>query len=416
MYPVFFTAESRRFPNVPQPATLTLLCIATFEKGHEFLRECHRKGHHVLLLTADKLRDAEWPREAIEEFFFIPRDIARDDLLKGVSHIARTRQVDRIVPLDDFDVETAALLREHLRIPGMGETTARYFRDKLAMRVKARNADVLVPDFVHVLNDSRIAQFAEQVPGPYVLKPRSSAAAIGIQRLDTVGELWSAIEALGDRRSFFVLERYVPGDVYHVDSIVWEREVLYHAAHKYGTPPMNTAHDGGVFTTRTLPRDVAEARPLAALNREVITTFGLVRGVTHTEFIRAHEDGRWYFLETSARVGGAFIVDVVEAASGLNLWREWAHIEIAGEDYTYHLPNVRSDYAGLILTLAREPDPDLSSYDAPEVVVRIQKHHHAGVIVVTPDSHRLDHLLTEYAGRFQHEFMAWQPVPESPTA
>ena len=401
---------------MPPPATLTLLCIATFEKGHEFLRECHRKGHRVLLLTADKLRDAEWPREAIEEFFFIPRNIEREDLLKGVSHIARTRHIDRIVPLDDFDVETAALLREHLRIPGMGETTARYFRDKLAMRVKARNADILVPDFVHALNDARIKQFTEQVPGPYVLKPRSSAAAIGIQRLETVGALWAAIEALGDRRSFFVLERYVPGDVYHVDSIVWEREVLYHAAHKYGTPPMNTAHDGGVFTTRTLPRDAAESRPLAALNREVITTFGLVRGVTHTEFIRAHEDGRWYFLETSARVGGAFIVDVVEAASGVNLWREWAHIEIAGEDYTYHLPPVRGDYAGLILTLAREPDPDLSSFDAPEIVTRIQKHHHAGVIIVSSDSHRLDELLAGYAGRFLNEFMAWQPVPESPTA
>ena len=148
----------------------------------------------------------------------------------------------------------------------------------------------------------------------------------------------------------------------------------------------------------------------------MITTFGLVRGVTHTEFIRAHEDGRWYFLETSARVGGAFIVDVVEAATGLNLWREWAHIEIAGEDYTYHLPTVRNDYAGLILTLAREPDPDLSSYDAPEIVTRIQKHHHAGVIVVTPESHRLDELLASYAARFHREFMAWQPVPESPTA
>ncbi len=401
---------------MPQTPTLTLLCIATFEKGHEFLRECHRKGHRVLLLTADKLRDAEWPREAIEEFFYIPRDIGREDLLKGVSHIARTRQVDRIVPLDDFDVETAALLREHLRIPGMGETTARYFRDKLAMRVKARNAGILVPDFVHVLNDSQIAQFTQAVPGPYVLKPRSSAAAIGIQRLNTVEDLWSSIEVLGDRRSFFVLERYVPGDVYHVDSVVWEREVLYHASHKYGTPPMNTAHDGGVFTTRSLAREAAEARPLAALNREVITTFGLVRGVTHTEFIRAHEDGRWYFLETSARVGGAFIVDVVEAASGLNLWREWAHIEIAGEDHTYHLPTVRNDYAGLILTLAREPDPDLSSYDAPEIVTRIQKHHHAGVIVVSPESHRLDELVANYADRFHREFMAWQPVPESPTA
>jgi biotin carboxylase len=402
--------------TVPHPAALTILCIATFEKGQEFLRECHRRGHHVLLLTADKLREADWPREAIDEFFYVPRDIGREDLLKGVSHVAQSRQIDRIVPLDDFDVETAALLREHLRIPGMGETTARYFRDKLAMRVKAQNADILVPDFVHVLNDARIAQFVDQVPGPWVLKPRSSAAAIGIRRVNTAAELWSAIEQLGDRRSFFVLERYVPGDVYHVDSVVWEREVLYHAAHRYGTPPMTTAHEGGVFTTRSLPRDAAEARPLAALNREVITTFGLVRGVTHTEFIRAHEDGRWYFLETSARVGGAFIVDVVEAASGLNLWREWAHIEIAGEDHGYHLPSVRSDYAGLVLCLAREPDPDLATFDAPEIVTRIQKHHHAGLIVVSPDSHRVDELLAVYAERLHHEFMAWQPAPESPTA
>jgi biotin carboxylase len=401
---------------VPQPAALTILCIATFEKGHEFLRECHRRGHRVLLLTADKLRDADWPREAIDELFYVPRDIGREDLLRGVSHVARSRQIDRIVPLDDFDVETAAVLREHLRIPGMGETTARYFRDKLAMRVKAQNADILVPDFVHVLNDTRIAQFAQQVPAPWVLKPRSSAAAIGIRRINTAEELWPAIEQLGDRRSFFVLEDYVPGDVYHVDSVVWERDVLYHAAHRYGTPPLTTAHDGGVFTTLTLPRDAAEARPLAALNREVMTTFGLVRGVAHTEFIRAHEDGRWYFLETSARVGGAFIVDVVEAAAGLNLWREWAHIEIAGEDHGYHLPPVRSDYAGVVLCLAREPDPDLSTFNAPEIVMRIQKHHHAGLIVVSPDSHRVDELLASYAERFQHELMAWQPAPESPTA
>jgi hypothetical protein len=114
-------------------------------------------------------------------------------------------------------------------------------------------------------------------------------------------------------------------------------------------------------------------------------------------------------------VGGAFIVDVVEAASGLNLWREWAHIEIAGEDFTYVLPPVRNDYAGLLLTLAREPHPDLSGYDAPEIVTRIQKHHHAGIILSTPDSRRLDDLLAAYSDRFHSEFMAWQPVPDSPT-
>jgi biotin carboxylase len=330
--------------------------------------------------------------------------------------VARTRQIDRIVPLDDFDVETAAFLREHLRVPGMGETTARYFRDKLAMRTRARNAGVLVPEFVHTVNDAQVTRFAQEVPPPWVLKPRSSAAAIGIQRIASVEALWPALDALGDRRSFFLLEQFVPGSVFHVDAIVWDRHVLFHAPHRYGQPPMVIAHEGGVFTTRSLPRGAPEAQPLDALNREVLTAFGMVRGVTHTEFIRAHEDGRWYFLETSARVGGAFIVDMVEAASGLNLWREWAHVEIAGEDVTYELPPVRADSAGLVLTLAREPDPDMSSFTDPEIAVRIQKHHHAGLIVRSTDSARIDELLAQYAERFQRELMAWHPAPETPSA
>ncbi len=208
----------------------------------------------------------------------------------------------------------------------------------------------------------------------------------------------------------------MPGDVYHVDSIVWERDILYHAAHRYGRPPMDIAHDGGVFTTRTLAADDEESGPIAALNREVLTAFGLVRGVTHTEFIRAHEDGRWYFLETSARVGGAFIVDVIEAASSLNLWKEWAHIEIAGEEFSYELPEVESRYAGIVLTLAREPDPDLSAYADPEIVTRINKHHHAGLILACGDSKRLDDLIGGYAERFHRDFMAWHPAPDSPSA
>ena len=315
---------------MPEQGPLTILCVATYEKGQEFIRECRRQGCRVLLLTVETLKDADWPREAIDEMHYIPRDIARDDLLKGVSHLARTRSLDRIVALDDFDVETAALLREHLRVPGMGETTARYFRDKLAMRVKARNQGILVPEFVHVVNDDQVRRFADEVPGPWMLKPRSNAAAIGISRIEHAHELWPALDALGDRRSFYLLERFVAGEVFHVDSLVWERDVIFHAAHQYGAPPFSVAHKGGIFTTRTLSKSTSAWKPLSAINREVLTTLGLLRGVAHTEFIRSAEDGRWYFLETSARVGGAYIVDVVEAATGINLWREWAKIEIAG--------------------------------------------------------------------------------------
>jgi hypothetical protein len=402
--------------RVGDSAQLTILAVATYEKGQEFLRECRRQGCTVLLLTVDSLKDGDWPRDAIDEMFFIPRQIPREDLLKGVSHLARTRAIDRIVALDDFDVETAALLREHLRVPGMGETTARYFRDKLAMRVRARNQGILVPDFVHVLNDEAIHRFTERVRPPWMLKPRSNAAAIGIRRLEQPRDLWEAVEALGDRRSFYLLERFVAGDVFHVDALVWEREPIFHASHQYGQPPFSVAHQGGIFTTRSVPRGSSASRPLEAINREVVTTLGLVRGVSHSEFIRSAEDGRWYFLETSARVGGAFIVDVVEAAAGINLWREWARIEIAGEDHPYHLPNVRDQYAGLALTLARQEHPDTSAYTDPEIVYRVDKRHHAGLIVRSGDARRVDELLDNYTGRFLQDFYAFQPAPERPSS
>ncbi len=394
----------------------TILCIATYEKGQEFIRECKRRGCTVFLLTVETLKDADWPKDAIGDTFYIPREIGRDDLLKGISHLARTRQIDRIVALDDFDVETAALLREHLRVPGMGETTARYFRDKLAMRVKARNQGILVPEFVHTVNDDQVRRFADTVPGPWMLKPRSNAAAIGITRIDNVDQLWPALDALGDRRSFYLLERFVTGDVFHVDSLVWERDVIFNAAHQYGAPPFSVAHKGGIFTTRTVAKATSAWKPLMAINREVLSTLGLVRGVAHTEFIRSAADSRWYFLETSARVGGAYIVDVVEAATGINLWREWAKIEIAGEEKPYHLPNVKEGYAGLALTLSRQEQPDTSTYTDPEIVYRVTKKHHAGLIVASTDPRRVDALLEDYTGRFMQDFYAYAPAPESPTA
>jgi biotin carboxylase len=400
---------------VPEPAAPTILCIATYEKGQEFIRECKRQGCTVLLLTADTLKEADWPRESIDDSFYVPREIAREDLMKGVSHLARSRVLDRIVALDDFDVETAALLREHLRIPGMGETTARYFRDKLAMRVKARNQGILVPEFVHTVNDDQVRRFLETVPGPWMLKPRSNAAAIGITRLERADEVWAALDALGDRRSFYLLERFVAGDVFHVDSLVWERDVVFHAAHQYGKPPFAVAHHGGIFTTRTVARATSAWKPLMAINREVLTTLGLVRGVAHTEFIRSAEDGRWYFLETSARVGGAYIVDVVEAATGINLWREWARLEIAGEDGAYDPPSPRDRSGGIVLSLARQETPDLSGYTDPEIEVRIRKPHHAGLIVASPDAERVGQLLAAYTQRFYADFHASAPPPERPT-
>jgi len=397
---------------------MTILCLASYEKGHAFLREAKRQGCVVMLLTSESLKDkADWPRDSIDEIFYMPdqnHEWNRSDTIKAVSYLARTRAVDRIVALDDFDVELAAALREHLRVPGMGETTVRHFRDKLSMRMKAREAGIHVPDFVHVLNYDALRRFMENTPAPWVLKPRSMAGAIGIKKIHRAEELWPAIESLGDMQSHYLLEQFVPGDIFHVDCIVAEKQVVFAIASGYGRPPMEVSHGGGIFTTRILEREGDDAMGLVAENRRVMFALGMVRGVSHTEFIKAKSDGRIYFLETSARVGGAHIAELVEEATGLNLWAEWAKVEVVGAAGGYQPPAVNRDYAALLISLARQEHPDTSAYNDPEVAWRLVQDHHAGLIVKSPSAARVDELLKAYEPRFTEDFYAYQPPRDKP--
>jgi biotin carboxylase len=395
---------------------MTILCLASYDKGHDFIRECKRQGATVLVVTSLSLQGAhQFPLESIDEIFFMPdadRTWDRTDLFKSISYIARRREMDRIVALDDFDVEVAAALREHLRIPGMGETTVRYFRDKLSMRIKAKDAGIPVPEFVHVLNHGRIQRFMDRVPPPWVLKPRSLAGAIGIKVVGNQEAFWPLIDGLGDMQSHYLLEQFVSGDVFHVDTIVLDGKPAFAIASSYGTPPMEVAHKGNVFTTRILERDSSIANNLLETNSRVLSALGMQRGVSHTEFILGR-DGTIYFLETSARVGGAHIAELVEAASGLNLWAEWAKLELNPD---YGVPAPRKDYAGLLVSLAKQQHPDTSAYTDPEIVWRMDdKEYHVGLIVRSPSADRVRELLASYTERVKRDFWAYLPPQEKPT-
>jgi biotin carboxylase len=403
----------------PRP---TMLCISTYEKGQAFLREAVRLGCDVILLTVEKLASADWPKDILAEFHTMPEaDVperqAPEQVRAIADSIAKRRQIARVVALDEFDLESAALVREHMRLPGMGQTATRFFRDKLAMRMGARAAGVAVPEFSGVFNDADLNAFMGSVEGPWLLKPRWSASAIGIKKITQPEELWPALDSLGEFRTHHLLERFVPGEIFHVEGVTWGGEVLFAAPHKYGQPPMQTMHEGGIFTTRALDKDSADAEGLRAIHRATLAALGMKAGVTHSEFIKAKADGKFYFLETAARVGGAYISDVVEFATGLSPWVEWARIEVAallGQEYK--LPELLKGYAGSVISLARQEWPDTSGYNGPEIVHRLHKNHHAGLIVRSESAERVEQLLDEYGRRFLVDFYARLDAPDKPTA
>ena len=394
-----------------------LLCISTYEKGQAFLDEAARLGCSVTLLTTHNLREADWPREAIAHFETMPEELAAEAVLPFITRLATHRRFRRVVALDEFDLDTAALAREHLGLPGMGRTATRPFRDKLAMRAAAAAAGVAVPRFSGVANHDDLWAFLEATGGPWLLKPRESASAIGIQKFSDPHAVWPLLEKLGDAASHHLVECFVPGEIFHVEGLSWQGELLFALGHKYGQPPFETMHAGGIFSTRTLERDSEETASLLTIHADVLRGLRMTSGPTHSEFIRAQADGQFYFLETAARVGGAYIAEVAEAASGLNPWVEWARIEVAqmkGE--TYRVAPMREDYAGSVICLARQQWPDTSAYDAPEIIHRLHKHHHAGLILQSASAAHVRELLEDYSRRFVTDFYARVDAPSKPTS
>ncbi len=384
------------------------------------MKACKALGNTVYLLTDKKLADHPWPHESIDEVFYLPSNdnttANLDKMLLGLSHAMRSRNIDRVVALDDFDVEKGALIRETFRIDGMGQTTSRYFRDKLAMRMRASAAGIRVPAFSSLFHDQSITDFLYATEAPWLIKPRSEASATGIRKVHSLDEAWQVIHSLGDGRHQYLIEQFRPGHVYHIDSLSCGGKTVFTRASQYLATPMEVAHGGGVFRTVTLPTDAPETEALYAINRRVLDAFGMKHSASHSEYIRGDHDGELYFLETASRVGGAHIAEMVEAASGVNLWAEWAKLETAlARNEPYTPPVDTPGHAGLIVSLARQQWPDLSGFQEPEIWWRMAKEYHVGLIIRSTDRTRIRQLLDEYMERIFTNFHASAPVPTKPT-
>ncbi|HSI89311.1 MAG TPA: ATP-grasp domain-containing protein [Pyrinomonadaceae bacterium] len=394
-----------------------IVCIASEHKGNEFLDECHAAEWHVTLITRKKLLDEPWLWTAIDEVRTVEDDAGVEDYVRAVTNVAGSGTIDRVIGLDEFDVITAARTREHLQLPGMSYSEAIRFRDKYSMRKVAEQGGILSPDHICPLESSGINDFLDRVEPPWIVKPRHEVSAFGIRKCESRDEVWEVLNDLDRRNNWrdhpsqFLIEKFIEGDVFHVDSVVYGGKVVCAGVSQYGKPPFTVTHYGGVFTTSIVEYRSKERRELERLNKKLLKAFDYERGVTHAEFLRG-SDGRYYLLEVACRVGGAYIANVLEHACGFNLWREWARVAMADDASPYTGPKTRKQYAGVALALAKTDTPDTSHYTDPEIVYRVNKPQHVGLIFHSPDRKRVAELQEFYSRKIEEDFLAVAPAKE----
>lgn len=397
--------------------TYVFLCLASDFKGGAFMRQLKRLGHMVYLVTSEKTKGDPWPHDDLEDIFYMPGTDGRkwdiNQLIGGVAHLFRSRKIDQVIALDDYDVWKAGHLREEFRIPGMGDTTARHFYDKLAMRMEARDNGLPIPGFTGLFNDDTIKEFLATSTGPWLAKPRRDAGSLGIRKIPSADAFWKWAAKSGEHRHEYLLEEFRPGTICHVDSLNYEDETLFTRCSQYLDAPFDVAHGGGIFQSKTMGAKDALAKKLAALNKKVLSAFGLKHGPSHTEYIVRDGGKEILFLETAARCGGAHLTDMVEAASGLSLWTEWANIEhcvLTGKKY--HLPLVDELQAGIIVTLSKHEMPEYDKFTDEEIWWRLHKKHHIGFIFQHKTGKRIEELLGNYARRIKEEYSTSVPLKE----
>ena len=106
---------------------------------------------------------------------------------------------------------------------------------------------------------------------------------------------------------------------------------------------------------------------------------------------------------------------MVEHATGVNLWAEWANIENAvAKGIPYQLPAHDYTSTGLLVSLTKQQYPDFNLFNDPEITWRLHKDYHIGLIVKSPSEQRIQELLKKYNLIIHQHYLATLPPKDKP--
>ncbi|MEV0603123.1 biotin carboxylase [Streptomyces sp. NPDC050315] len=233
---------------------------------------------------------------------------------------------ERVVALNEGDLDTAAEIRDRLGCPGQTPDELARFRDKLTMNRIVAAAGVPAPDFADAPDENAVRRFADRHGLPVVVKPRRGTASRGVVRIDSPADL-PALGALPPEPR--LVQAYCPDEIFHIDGL-WTGDSLGPwRASRYVNSCVGFTQGNALGSV-----EVDDPELLAALEQFTARVAGALSSepwVFHMEaFVGTAADGRpaLRFLEAGYRVGGAEIPFVWREVHGIDLMRAAIDIQL----------------------------------------------------------------------------------------
>lgn len=223
-------------------------------------------------------------------------------------------QFDRIVGLSEYDLLTAARLREVFAVPGDRPEFVSRFKDKVVMKQAVAAASIRTPRFIAGRELVTPDEAASRLGFPMILKPRIGASSEGVRKISNLIELREALAA--HEMAGFELEEYIAGDIFHVDGLVRANEACFMSVSAYVNTCLGFALGEPLGSVLLDPGPKKNA--IVRFSVRCLAALGISDGVFHLELIEPAA-GELVFLEVGLRCGGGEIPFIHQDLFSVNL-------------------------------------------------------------------------------------------------
>lgn len=280
-----------------------------------YARHCADVSCELLYVTLRECRDA---LEAEPRRVRAVDDLEYETVLKQARVLAdEGGPFDGVVGLSEYDVLTAARVRDAMAIPGPSADLVLGFRDKVEMKRRVAGAGLRVPAYVPLTCDTSADDVVQALGLPVVLKPRARAGSIGVQVVTGAAELDLALRNCD--RDEYECEQFVSTEIYHVDGVMSEGRAHFVSASGYVNTPLDFISGKPLGSVLLDPG--ALRTQLIGFAIECIGALGLQTGCFHMEIVRS-PIGEPVFLEAALRPGGALVCHLHRDVYGVDLMSE----------------------------------------------------------------------------------------------
>ena len=241
------------------------------------------------------------------------------DIDAALSHARSWPNFEHSIQTDEYAVTLLAILNDHLKLEGLTIEQAHRFRDKVPMK-QYLSQNICKPKLY-----TRQDILDNLIEYPVIVKPRTFAASRGVCIAKSKGELLHNIKGKNidysrpakDTVEDVEVEEYIDSDVYHIDGLVFNGNIVFCTTSRYVESCFGYAQ-GKIFGSISVPK--LQQEQALDFAQKVHSDLRIPDGAFHLECFFKNQ--KFIFLEIGIRPGGAEIVPAIEAATGINLSEE----------------------------------------------------------------------------------------------